>query len=99
MKSGDAGAECEMTDEQKNELENRLTFRDGKFTCVYFAETNRRIGIKEHTHWTGLPQLMCEGRECKDGGPCRNDCPYYAEITMLALNSFRKDDKEWRCRS
>ena len=76
-----------MTDEQRNKLENRLTFMAGGFTCLYIHDTNTRIGIDG-------PMRMCNGSGCKDGGPCRRDCSYYAEITLLALNNFRKDGEE-----
>lgn len=89
-----------MKDCQKDELEVRLRFSDGAFTCVYFHSGKMRIGIERSTPWNGGQRLACFGEGCVEGGPCdHGDCPYYAEITMLALNNFRKGDEERRCRS
>lgn len=70
------------TERTRMERVKALTFRTDSLTCAY-APYGYRIGITVNSK--NESYIYCHG-ESKDGFPCRDDCPYYVEISMLAMN-------------
>lgn len=83
-----------MRKRDKERLAKKYLFTDGDFTCIYFPEAGFRTGfVSEKGKDT---DIRCFGGGCVDGGPCRQECPYYMEITMLSYNAGRRKGNEAR---
>jgi len=67
-----------------SEEARRFLFETDGFFCIYIPEASMRVGVEKGADEMNV--IKCFGGGCNGGKPCRDDCPYYVEITIRSFN-------------